>query len=111
MLAVHLTVEEGLKLKIAMKGGLREKIRQTMLRNIKYPPNIPILPVLFRFSSHFSLFQMENEDVSKFLCDDKNVFIFKLFNLSILHLDILHLHIGLCKCFEHVHWSSPSILT
>ena len=27
MLAVHLTVEEGLKLKIAMKGGLREKIR------------------------------------------------------------------------------------
>ena len=39
ILAVHLTVEEGLKLKIAMKGGLGGKLKRVLCR----PSSVPFL--------------------------------------------------------------------
>ena len=110
MLAVHLTVEEGLKLKIAMKGGLREKIRGSYVKNIKFPPYYPILSVLFRFTSHFHYFKWKTKMWANSFVMIRNVLIFTLLNLAILHLDILHLHICLCNCSEHIFWS-PSIVT
>ena len=58
MLAVHLTVEEGLKLKIAMKGGLREKIRGRQYKKYQISP---LLPNIVGFVQvYISLFTISN---------------------------------------------------
>ena len=56
MLAVHLTVEEGLKLKIAMKGGLREKIRGSYVKKYQISPFLPkIVGFVQVFISFFTI--------------------------------------------------------
>ena len=57
ILAVHLTVEEGLKLKIAMKGGLGGKLKRVLCR----PSSVPFLPQeslimkIYTFTSNITL--------------------------------------------------------